>query len=165
MGLFDFFEKKRENKRKRELVREAKEKLPELIKLRNKKYPKEWYEPKSVECEDGETRELLYDDWGIISCDCGKVKVEEIIPKEKNVNSYSKTIGLDFAMGNFPRPFNKEIEKSKMFNSKGKKLNTKEIIALWDRARKERDEFNDLRSEIDRLETILGEKFPSIRTV
>lgn len=160
MGLFDFFEKKRENKRKRELVREAKEKLPELIKLRNKKYPKEWYKPKSVECEDGETRELLYDDWGIISCDCGKVKVEEIIPKEKNVNSYSKTIGLDFAMGNFPRPFNKEIEKSKMFNSKGKKLNTKEIIALWDRARKERDEFNDLRSEIDRLETILGEKFP-----
>jgi len=165
MGLFDFFEKKREDKRKRELVREAKEKLPELIKLRNKKYPKEWYKPKSVECEDGETRELLYDDWGIISCDCGKVKVEEIIPKEKIVNSYSKTIGLQtFGLQTLTakqhRPFNKEIEKSKMFNSKGKKLNTKEIIALWDRARKEEDEFNDLRSEIDRLETILGEKFP-----
>ena len=162
MGLFDFFEKKRENKRKRELVREAKEKLPELIKLRNKKYPKEWYEPKSVECEDGETRELLYDDWGIISCDCGKVKVEEIIPKEKIVYiKTTNTIGLQtFAIENLPRSFNKEIEKSKMFNSKGKKLNTKEIIALWDRARKEEDEFNDLRSEIDRLETILGEKFP-----
>jgi len=164
MGIFDFFNSKKK------IIEVSKKRLKELNKLWDEKYPEEWWFPKLIICEDGTRRYSSSTDWGIVkccingqpnlsigsgqtTCSCKTVEVTKITFEGQFETT---TDGLT----NLPRkkylPYNKQIKTSMIYNRNGERLNTKQKKKIWKKAAKEKQQYNDLESEIKKLKDIIG---------